>query len=217
MQATSDKWKSPPAMRSANGGFSMFELVVYIIAVAIIYATAANRFAEFPAEAERANFLAVTTQLQSAINLEMWLGVSNSRPEVAANLAGVNPMELLLEPPINYLGAFDQVNTARLERRIWYFDRPSGELVYLIDGEDRAFVTTNGVERPTDEIRFKIVAQYSRHDAITGLIVTEQSGLGSDRDERHVEEKFAGVVLRPVSPFRWANRDERELVGIASN
>ena len=39
----------------------MFELVVYIISVSIIYAYASNRFVAFPADAERANFIAILT------------------------------------------------------------------------------------------------------------------------------------------------------------
>ena len=50
---------------AGSGGFSLFELVVFIICVAIIYASAANRFSDFPGEAERANFLAVSAQIQA--------------------------------------------------------------------------------------------------------------------------------------------------------
>ena len=110
------------------GGFSLFELVVFIILVAIIYATAANRFADFPGQAERANFLAITTQLQTAINLEMMIGLGTGRIRTAERMDGVNPMDLMLQPPSNYIGVFDLIDRERIQRRVWYFDRSREEL-----------------------------------------------------------------------------------------
>ncbi|CAN0491561.1 unnamed protein product, partial [Discosporangium mesarthrocarpum] len=186
-----------------SSGFSLFELVVYIIAVAIIYATAANRFAEFPAEAERANFTAVTAQLQTAINLEMMLGVSQGRSEAAANLAGANPMDLLLEPPANYLGAFDQVDQSRLDRRVWYFDRPAQELVYLMGNSSEATLLLDGREEVTQELRLEIVAEYKLVDSQTGMLVTDANRDDTSSQGSGAERQFAGIVLRPVSRYRW--------------
>ncbi len=186
-----------------SSGFSLFELVVYIIAVAIIYATAANRFSQFPAEAERANFTAVMAQLQSAINLEMMLGLGQGRPEAAEKMAGRNPMEFLLEAPTNYIGAFDAVDEARLGRRIWYFDRRAGELVYLIENRGNAVLFANGVERPTNQIRLHLEAEYRIVDAATGMLISDENTEGEGTENLNTREEFVGIILKPVVPFRW--------------
>ena len=87
-----------------HAGFSLFELVVFIISIAIIYAYATNRFAEFPGQAERANFMAVTTQLQTGVNLEMMMALGSGRVTSLEQFEGVNPMDLMLSAPTNYLG-----------------------------------------------------------------------------------------------------------------
>ncbi len=190
-----------PLGRSA--GFSLFELVVFIVTVAIIYASASNKFAEFPVEAERANFTAITTQLQSAINMEMLLGVGFGNVAASAQMAGMNPMDFLLETPSNYLGVFNGAGITGLERRTWYFDGSAGELIYRVSGDDRVVLLLAGNEIPTPEIRFKIVADYSDFDGQSGLPLPSSGGESSGRAER----KFTGVVLRPIVPFRWTIGD----------
>jgi general secretion pathway protein G len=192
-----------PRRPQLAGGFSLFELVVFIISVAIIYAYAANRFADFPGQAERANFLAVTTQISSAVNLEMLYGVGVGRIASPQALAGANPMELLLEPPANYIGAFDAVDPDRLDRRIWYFDRSSQELVYLINDATGVALLINGREVPTNEIRFRLEADYSMHDEETGLPVRVLESAGEEVPEDSRVREFNGIVMRPVTPYKW--------------
>jgi len=45
--------------------------------------------------------------------------------------AGANPIDLLERPPENYLGALYEPPAESLASRSWYFDRASGDLVYL--------------------------------------------------------------------------------------
>lgn len=197
-------------MRARSAGFSLFELVVYILSVAIIYALASNRFAEFPGQAERANFLAVTTQIQSAVNLEMIVGMGLGRISSAESLVGANPMELLLEPPSNYLGAFAGLDQTTVSRRAWYFDQDRSELVYLVNDTTDVFIVPDGQEIPTDEIRFSLVADYSELD--------RESGLPAGFIEQGAEQaqdtvlRFDGIVMRPVIPFRWG-RETLEAAG----
>ena len=173
-------------------GFSLFELMVFIISTAIIYASAANRFAAFPVEAERANFTAISAQLQSAINMEMLIGVGFGNIEASAQMAGMNPMDFLLEVPSTYIGVLNGANAAGLDARTWHFDGSRGELVYRVSREGLVVLTLSGTETPTLEIRFKIVADFMEFDS-AGLPVASGS----------TQRKFTGVVLRPVVPFRW--------------
>ena len=197
-------------------GFSLFELVVFIILVAIIYATAANRFAEFPGLAERANFLAITTQLQTAITLQVMSGIARGRVRSAEGLDGVNPMELMLESPSNYIGAFDLIDKARVGRRIWYFDRRTRELVYLVNDTSGVYLVRNQRDIPTDEIRFRIMLDYGEQDIVSGLPVgiVEIDGIEIAPENRR--RRLLGVVLRPVFPFKWREPDADLLVAEAT-
>jgi hypothetical protein len=44
---------------------------------------------------------------------------------------GANPVELLARPPENYLGPLYAPEPEQLPRRSWYFDRKTGDLVYV--------------------------------------------------------------------------------------
>lgn len=189
----------------ASGGFSLFELIVFIILVAIIYSVAANRFSQFPAAAERANFLAITTQIQSSINLEMIMHLGRGRQQSLESYQEINPMDLLLRAPSNYLGAFDLVETSRLPRRSWYFDRSTKELVYLINNASNVFLTKDGLQIPTDELRFKTAVSYGYEHLRTGLPLSlleiEEGELRSNIDYRR---QYRGVLVEPTTPFSWS-------------
>ena len=184
-------------------GFSLFELVVFIICVAIIYATAANRFAEFPAAAERANFVAVVAQIQSGINLQSMEYVINGGSNQAQYLDAANPMDFMLETPSNYLGAYDFVDPSRLPRRSWYFDQMSGELVYRVNADEGVFLVSGPMEVPTDEIRFHLAVKYTYEDRngrqLSSAVFDESGGLSNPSLRR----KFRGIVFEAVVPYRW--------------
>lgn len=191
--------------RNYSAGFSLFELVVFIIVVAIIYATAVNRFSEFPEAAERASFLAVAAQIQTGVSLETTLGVVAAGNSQNMNrYDGANPMDMLLSPPGNYLGAIDISDSSNLARRSWYFDVRSSELVYLVNNSPNVYFLIDGVQVPTNEIRFRIAVNYRYEHRQTGVEIT-------DIDEADVEDyqagdyrrRFSGVLLQAVTPYQW--------------
>lgn len=185
---------------------------MFIISVAIIYAYAANRFAEFPGQAEKANFMAVAAQLQSGVNLEMMMAIGTGRTAAVERFEGVNPMELMLETPTNYLGVVNSSSASELPRRSWYFDAATEELVYLINDTGGAFLLNNGVAYPTDEIRFKLVLDYSEVDRVTGLPVTIAERDGSTVIEENIRRRLNGLVLRPTTPYQWQDESEQALI-----
>ena len=196
--------RSFPFSFRRSGGFSLFELVVFIICVAIIYATAANRFSQFPGAAERANFLAVITQVQAGVNLETLLGVSRGEAERMNNFEGANPMEMLLQPPSNYIGAFDIVDRDRLPNRSWYFDLSRKELVYLVNDSDNVYFVINSIQIPTDELRFKVEPSYRYEDRLTGRNISRSEiSTDSAADIEQYRRRFNGVLMSPVTPYLW--------------
>lgn len=195
----------------------MFELTVFIIAVAIIYATAVNRFAEFPEQAERANFLAVTTQIQSGVNLELMLAMAEGSLFTLADYENSNPMELMLEAPSNYLGEFDFVDNERIQRRSWYYDKRNQELVYLVANADNVYLLDGSELIAADEIRFRIEILYREWDLGPDLNSPVQQALasvGTDPEftTRRTRRSLSGMLLKPVVPYQW-NLTNSDLVG----
>jgi type II secretory pathway pseudopilin PulG len=195
-------------------GFSLFELVVFIVCVAIIYAAAARRFSGFTGEAERANFLAITIELQTAVNLEVMMGANLGRYASIEAFSGANPMDLLLAPPMNYLGAFDSVDSTQFPRRVWYFDKTTEELVYLVNDNEDLSVSVGGVDVTADEIRFKMQIEYRYEDTLTGLPIEVVRNRDSIPEE-NLRQRFSGILMRPTYPFNWAGSDPNSLIAEA--
>jgi hypothetical protein len=194
-----------------SAGFSIFELVAFIITSAIIYSYAANQFTAFPGEAERANFLAVSTQIQTGVNMEMMFGLKAFSGAPVQQYEGANPMDLMLEPPSNYLGAFPVVNLAAMPRRSWYFDTAGRELVYLVNDSAQVYLIQNGASVQSNEIRFKITADYSEVNSSTGIPVEIGGRAGSSK------QRLNGMVFRPTVPFQWSSQGGAELIAAATN
>ena len=195
--------RRPQAKRQA--GFSLFELVVFVLSVAIIYAYAAQRFASYPGEAEKANFIAVTTQLQNSMTLQTFTAqLSGGSAASVAVLEDGNPMDLMLRPPRNYFGVMPPSQAGELPRRSWYFDSISRHLVYLLGSGESVYLEQDGRLSPADEIRLRIEADYGEVDRATGLpvFISEDSGRAVAPANR--ELRFNGLILAPVTPYRWS-------------
>src|SRR5690348_14013509 len=117
-------------MRSVRG-FSLIELMVVVIAIGILSGVLLDRVLPLIGRAQRAAFMQTKADLQTALLLEAAERITRSEAATLPNLAGTNPMTLLLTPPANYLGSFesppDDAPTAS-----WYFDEHSHRLVYRV-------------------------------------------------------------------------------------
>jgi type II secretory pathway pseudopilin PulG len=164
---------------SNSAGFSLFELMVYILAASILFAAAFNRYQDFPGEAERANFLAIQAQLNAAINLQMMQLIASGDWQNARQLDGMNPMDLMLTTPGNYVGALSGATIAQLPERIWYFDSGAGELVYMAESAENLYLIDNGQRVPTSRLSFRVTNRYSASGS------------------------WEGIVLAPVQPYEW--------------
>lgn len=199
--------------KQREAGFTLFEMVVFIIVSAIIYSVAVNRFSDYPAAAERASFLSVITQLQSGINMELMLGVRTGLVTNYQEFQGINPMDLMLRPPSNYLGIYSPATATDLPRRSWYFDESSEELVYLVSSPDGVYLVRNSTDVPTSEIRFKVELMY--RDPVTMKTVTKSDLLaGAGAEDLVSRAKMSGALLTPVVPYKWEGNvlDTNELI-----
>ena len=169
--------------RARQRGFTMFEMMVYILAASILFAAAFNRYRDYPGEAERASFQAILAQLNSAINLQMMRIILSEQWQESDQIAELNPMDLMLTPPGNYLGSFNGPNDSEFPRRTWYFDTSESVLVYLADNAENLYRVTETGNLPANTLNFQVQNVYS------------QDGAG----------RWEGLILAPVFPYRWAS------------
>ncbi|MDO8273058.1 MAG: hypothetical protein Q7U82_14275 [Gammaproteobacteria bacterium] len=190
-------------------GFSIFELILYLLISSIIFSISMRRFEQYPADAERANFLSILGQLKSAVTLQMMNGIAGGTFDEMGRLENSNPMALMLETPTNYAGAFSLVDEGNMPRRTWYFDSYNGQLVYLASPGLQIYSAAGDGSGSMNSIRFRVINKYSEVakkadeglgiDAgqVTGLSVTGTGGSAATGG------KWEGLVLEPVTPYNW--------------
>ena len=194
-----------------QSGFSLFELIVFVLSVAIIYSYAAQRFNGYPGEAEKANFITVRSQLQNSITLYTFTAQLNGgRDALIATLEGGNPMSLMLRPPRNYLGEFERYTLNDLPRRSWFFDMNTSELVYLIGSGEGVIKFEDGRAVPAHEIRLHIKAEYGLVEKSTGLPIDMVTQAGRNVETAAIERKFLGLVLTESVSYAWGTAVEKD-------
>jgi prepilin-type N-terminal cleavage/methylation domain-containing protein len=168
--------------RRHSRGFSLLELVVVVIAVAILMGVALDRLLPLVGRAQRAAFLDVQRELQSSLLLAAAERITRGEAGTIPELAGVNPMALLLQPPANYVG---ERPPADVPPASWYFDAEAGLLGYRV-GRYTRFAARGG---PADRIELDVAFAYQDRN---GNGVFDAAG-----------DRFDGLKLAPVHPYDW--------------
>lgn len=166
-------------------GFSLLELVVVVIAVAILMSVALDRLLPLVGRAQRAAFLQVQRELQSALMLEAAERITRGESATLPELAAANPMTLLLSPPDNYVGALTEPRPEDVPPASWYFDGASKTLAYRV-GKHTRFVAKDGPERL---IELRVAFVFDDRDA-DGVYDAARDDLG-------------GLRLEPVHAYDW--------------
>jgi general secretion pathway protein G len=163
-------------------GFTLIELTVVICIVAVLAAVLLERFQRLQELAEKTAMEQNLAAINVALTMKFAALVTAHRGREIKREVGANPVDLLARPPENYLGELVKVDAGSLPRRSWYFDRDSGELVY-IPGRSR-FLT-----EPLDAtfgLRFRVT-----------LIEP------SRRADQAPLDELAQPFIRPVVAYRW--------------
>lgn len=175
-----------PTPRLARGrGFTLLELVIVIIIVSFLAVIAIARLLAIQVDAERVSMVTVVGTLRSAIGMAVAESIVKQDMRRIETLVGSNPMDRLAETPHNYLGAIDHPNPAGYEDGNWYFDKDSGELVYLV--RNKANFTGGAADPP--RARFRIEPAYRDRN-------------GNKRFDSGIDT-VEGLRLTPIEPYKW--------------
>lgn len=168
--------------RQRNAGFSLVELSAALVIIAILAAVALYKLAPILADAERTALENTLGILRSALGINVASYLAKADLRGVQDLAGSNPMELLTEPPKNYLGVLDE--NSSVEDGTWYFDRKRSELVYRVRHTE---VFRGGPGQPA-EARFAVRSVYEDRN----------------RNGRYdAGDLFFGVRLEAMTPYHW--------------
>ncbi len=165
-------------------GFSLVELLVVVIAVGILAGALLERVLPLIGRAQRAAFVQVRVDLQTALLLEAAERITRGEAATLPSLAAANPMTLLLSPPANYLGSFASP-PENVPAATWYFDEHSHRLVYRV-GRYARFDPLGGPPQ--------------RIELATEFVFEDRDGSGSFEP---VRDDFEGLRLTPVHAFAW--------------
>ncbi len=171
--------------RGRAPGFSLIELAVVVVIVGILAGVLLDRLMPLLGRAERASFLQMEADLQSALLLEAAEQITSGDTSRLAELAAGNPMRLFMKPPPNYVGSLRAGETDAAPRASWYFDERDGLLAYRV-GRHARF---DSLGAASDRIEFRVA-----------LIFEDRDG---DSRFDPARDRFEGLKLEPTHAYRW--------------
>ena len=143
--------RRPQALAPARG-FTLIELLVVVCVVAVLFGIALDRLLRYQELAERAALEQNLAAINVALTSKFAALIVAGRGDSIAQEVGANPVNFLVRPPENYLGEW-YAPPEPPTRRSWYFDRQSGDLVYVPNRS--RYLAISG--QPADRLRFSIV------------------------------------------------------------
>lgn len=134
-------------------GFSLFELVIALLLVAVLIGVFLERALYYRELAEKSAMEQVALDLRSSVNLRVAELVLEGRFAELEPLAARNPMDLLQRKPQNYLGILTGANSQEIVTGNWYFDITSKEVVYFVDSGQNFAPDDQGRKRVAWRVR----------------------------------------------------------------
>lgn len=143
-------------MRRSQTRFTLLELALVTLIVSVLFTIALDRFLTLMVDAERVHLLHIEGTLKDALGLELTRRVVARELNSIGELAGDNPMELLKEPPGNYLGESYQPDLETLPAGTWIYDTSRQVLIYTVNHTENFHSNLPGRARA----EFRLELQY---------------------------------------------------------
>ncbi|TFW10288.1 prepilin-type N-terminal cleavage/methylation domain-containing protein [Oxalobacteraceae bacterium OM1] len=170
-----------PGRAGRQQGFTLFELVLVIVLVAVFSGVLLKRFTMYQEMAEKAGMEQTAGVLRSALHLQMAGLITRGRIGDIPKLAEVNPFSLLAERQHNYVGEY--FDPKDIPTGSWYYDLKNRQVVYLVHRDAHFSPNLRG----ECIVRFQIVPVYNA--PLPGEAATVK--------------ELGGITLREVEPYQW--------------
>lgn len=171
--------------RTYFGGFSSLEMVVVICVICILFVIALNRLKGVQAGAEKVAMERVVSVIQSAVAMRAAEYIMMGKREALKTLEASNPMNVLSQVPVNYVGAISGENDSIIEDGQWYFDKTANQLVYQV--RHKEFFRAAGLVKA--RARFALKVKYIDQN-------------NNDLYEPDID-RFKGITLAKVNHYEW--------------
>jgi len=184
--------RQPNPIHQASG-FSLLELVIVIIIISTLLGFAIDKLLKLQVQAERSSMEGMIGILQSAISLTISEHIAKGKIPALKKYLHSNPMQLLADTPVNYLGSFES-QPEDPEPASWWYEQKSHSLVYFVLNQEH-FVTESTDLSEKRQAKFKIVAVYDDNNS-------------NGRFDRG--DALKGMRLSPVTKYHWIKEKESE-------
>ena len=168
-------------------GFSLLELLVVIIIISALLGFAIEKLLKLQVQAERSSMESLIGTLQSAIALTISEHIAKGKIPELKKYLNSNPMALLANTPVNYLGSFGGP-PENPEPGSWWYEKNSQTLVYLVLNQEY-FSAQSGNSGQKTRAKFKIIAVYDDNN----------SNGQFDQDDT-----LKGLRLSPSAIYQWS-------------
>jgi general secretion pathway protein G len=189
------RWVKPghPGRRPASvqQGFSLLELVIVVILVALLFLFAFDRLMPLRGQAEGTQVASTIGALRSALGMEVAERIVDRGHEAIVELEGSNPMTLLQQRPQRYLGVRTESDKDDIPGGAWYFDPNEQALRYRV----RFPQYLDGEPDPPVDLGWQVQLQYD-----------DKGQTGSYDPET---DSLRGVTLAPLDDHHWPNLPRR--------
>ncbi len=175
-----------PHQLSKQQGFTLLELVIVIIIISFLMTLGFDRLAKLQVQAERASMQQIIGHLQSAISLTISEHIAKDNIAGLRRYIETNPMGLLAETPVNYLGSYSEPPSNEAKPYWWYHART--RTLYYHASNVEYFDSDNSKRGVA---KFKILAVY---DDINGNAQFDQG------------DSFRGLRLTPLTQYHWRTK-----------
>lgn len=142
-----------------------------------------NRVFSIMNEVEKAGFERTLSFIRGELKLYTFSYIIQKRTNELPGYENVNPMELVKNRPVNYLGEYTEEEGRHLPDGSWYFDKSLYQLVYRVK-QKKAF-HSSGIFATEARYRVKFFYLDNDNNKRFDLGVDESMGLGLEPQDSY--------------------------------